>query len=933
MLGIMLQKMWHKKWMNLSLLLGCILLVATAVSFPLYQSAAYNRMLHDEFDHYLSSQGVWPAQLSLQVSTKKEKDGKTITNMENFIPTLYSDLGVKERDTIYLYSITGGTVNSELQRNDANDLSARLGFKSNLEDHIEIVNGRMYSDSGLSDDGAIEVVISQKCMTKQGYLVDENMVFKAIRTFEGKPMRYKIVGVFQPKTAGDLYWNDKETEFDDLCLMNPELFRNSFLGEKSVKFSIVCHYTAMFEYDDIKATDAEELQKKVDYYAHTGPYRNVIDEPPILKVLSEYNNKHSRISATLTILQIPVLIMLAAFLLMISGQMYEMERNEISVIKSRGSSRFQIFMLYLYQGLFLSALGIAGGVPLGMLLARLLGSTRNFLIFDLSEQLDVSFDQRSLIYMLAAAGIGLLCLTLPAIKHSRVSIVNLKQQKALNKKRFWEVLYLDIVCIAISGYGYYSFRRSSADMTENVLNNQAMDPLLYLSSSLMIVGLGLLFLRLQPLLLKLVYTIGKYFWRPAPFIAFMENVKNGRKQQLIMLFLIMTVSLGMYHSTVARTIVENTIRNTDYTDGCDLRMKEVWTEVVDRNGARTGVYIEPDAGKYVTAPFIDSYTKVYRLKNIEMQGGSNGSLMVNLLGINTKEYGSITWVDKRLNGKAYYELLNELAVVENGLLVSSNFRDKLGFKQGDSVTYKRENGGVANGVIIDFFDYWPGYASEITEQQPDGKMSTEANYMIVAHFEYVKNKLGEVPYEVMASLKEGATAEQIYEWKEANELRLTTYVNRNEDLEEAQTDPLLQGTNGVLTLGFVVTLILCGVGYLIYWIMALKERELVFGVLRASGFHKGEVFHMLFLEQIFCGGLSILAGFGIGKLTSGLFVPILQKVYASATQLLPMELITDSSDLVRLMAVITVMMVICFLVLTLMTFRMNVAKALKLGEE
>ena len=99
--------------------------------------------------------------------------------------------------------------------------------------------------------------------------------------------------------------------------MNPELFRNSYLGEKSVKFSIVCRYTVMFEYEDILAADAESLQKKIDYLAHTGTYRNVIDEPPILTVLSEYNNKHSRISATLTILQIPVLIMLAAFLLLL----------------------------------------------------------------------------------------------------------------------------------------------------------------------------------------------------------------------------------------------------------------------------------------------------------------------------------------------------------------------------------------------------------------------------------------------------------------------------------------------------------------------------------------------------------------------------------------------------------------------------------------
>jgi putative ABC transport system permease protein len=115
--------------------------------------------------------------------------------------------------------------------------------------------------------------------------------------------------------------------------------------------------------------------------------------------------------------------------------------------------------------------------------------------------------------------------------------------------------------------------------------------------------------------------------------------------------------------------------------------------------------------------------------------------------------------------------------------------------------------------------------------------------------------------------------------------------------------------------------------------MALKERELVFGVLRASGFHKGELFHMLINEQIFCGLFSILAGFGIGKLTSFLFVPMLQKAYASTTQLLPLQLITNDFDLVRLISVITVMMIICLVTLTGMLFRMNVAKALKLGEE
>ena len=39
--------------MGLCLLLGCILLVATVVSFPLYRHAAFDRMIQDEFDQYL----------------------------------------------------------------------------------------------------------------------------------------------------------------------------------------------------------------------------------------------------------------------------------------------------------------------------------------------------------------------------------------------------------------------------------------------------------------------------------------------------------------------------------------------------------------------------------------------------------------------------------------------------------------------------------------------------------------------------------------------------------------------------------------------------------------------------------------------------------------------------------------------------------------
>ncbi len=182
-------------------------------------------------------------------------------------------------------------------------------------------------------------------------------------------------------------------------------------------------------------------------------------------------------------------------------------------------------------------------------------------------------------------------------------------------------------------------------------------------------------------------------------------------------------------------------------------------------------------------------------------------------------------------------------------------------------------------------------------------------------------------------LKDGYGSQDAYEWVDDQELQLRKYVDREKNIKDTVEDPLLQGTNGVLTMGFLVTILLCAVGYLVYWVMAIRSREMVFGVLRACGMHKSEILHMLMNEQVFSGIFSVLAGIGIGKLTSEMFVPMLQQAYAAADQVLPMKLAADSADMLRLYGVIAGTMVICLAVLIILVFQMNVAKALKLGEE
>lgn len=930
MFRIMLQKLWHKKWMNLCLLLGCILLIATVVSFPLYQTAAYDGMLQDEFRNYRSTTAQWPTGNRMQILSRKENGGKTISRMEKFMDEICGTLGVTPRESVQYYILSSVQAHTLMNRRDEGKLELRLGSLTGLKEHAKLLAGEMYSEEGLTEDGAIEVVISQACMVSQRLLVGETLVLEGLKDAEGKDVQICVKGVFDMEDRTDCYWQVKPGEMEMVCLMDPELFRQQFTGENAGRNTITCTYFSLFEYEDITAGQAWKLAENTDYLTEKSDYRSTLNRPDYRDILETFLNKRKRIEATLMILQIPVLVMLGAFLFMISCQMYEMEGSEISVIKSRGSSKSQIFRLYLYQCVFLTLVGGALGLPLGTLFSRLLGSSRNFLEFDQGRVLTVSFTREAAVYMAAAMAVTLLIMTLPAIKHSRVSIVHLKQQKALKKRNWWEVIFLDVILLGASLYGYYSFSRNTEELQKNVLMGESLDPLLYISSSLFIVGMGLLALRLQPLLVRLIFFSGRRFWRPASYASFMENLKNGRKQQFIMLFLIMTISLGMYHAIVARTIMQNARENEEYLNGADIILQEVWLDNSTADGSSSEFrYIEPSYGKYTAMECAQSCTRVLYDDKAKVQG----VLPITLMGIHTREFGENTWVDGELMGRHYYEVLNELAAAGDGLLVSENFRTKQGMELGDQLKFQDSDGNQASGRIVGFFRYWPGYRETESWLNPDGTVYTQDCYQVVAHYDALRQQWGATPYEVWITLKEGCDSEDVYDWIQENGVRLRKYVSRETNVQQAVEDPLLQGTNGVLTMGFIVTILLCAVGYLIYWIMSIRSREMIFGVLRACGMHKGELFHMLMNEQIFSGVFSVAAGIGIGKLASGMFVPMLQQAYAAEEQVLPIKLVVNSADMFRLYAVIAAVMVLCLAVLILLLLKLNVAKALKLGEE
>ncbi len=932
MFRFMMQKLRHKKWLVICLLIGNVLLVAVAAGYPMYKNASLQRMLMDEFDSYAEKNGVHPGLITMSASSQKGEFKQEFLALEEYSTRVCDELGVELIERVSHLALSLSGAESAMQRDGSGTQKIRIGSLSALEEHSTVLSGTMYSKERLAD-GVIEAVVTEATLVEKNLLVGEELTFSSLKDSNGEQLRIRVVGVIKNSSAEDVYWVKGPDSYGDEVFIDQELFAELFRGENMNRYSINGTWYVVSDCDTLHQEDAKQAKERIEALLGLRGVGKVITCDGYEQVLNEFVGKEKKINVTLMILQVPVLALLAAFLFMISGQMLSMEQSEISLLKSRGAGKGQIIRLYFMQNLLLAAVAFVIGIPLGIYLCKLIGSSTAFLEFGVRRSLPVELKGEVFAYAGTAIAASVLLTLLPVIKYSGVSIVHVKHKKARSGKKLWQKLYLDVIATGVGLYGYYSFSNRLEELKEDVLAGEALDPLLYLSASLFILGVGMLFLRVQPLLIKLLFLLRKKHLSPAGYASFLQTIRTGAKQQFIMLFLVLTVALGIFNATVARTIIANAEANTIYLSGTNLVVQEYWKN----NSSYVAVdptvelfYHEPEFSKYAEIPEVESAARVYR-EEVQVKNGKQILAEGEVFAINTKEFGETVSGNRNLNEYHLNEYLNVLSTNAKAVLVSDNFRVNLGMSVGDKITYANADGKSIEAIIYGFVDYWAGY---IPSEQvvSGGEVVTKENYLIVAHLSQVQEGFDIRPYQVWLKTNT-SDVDFFYEWAAENNIKFTSIESMDNNLADIRTDTLFQGTNGILTLSFIIILLLCGVGYLIYWILSIRERELLFGVFRAMGMRKNEILHMLINEQIFCGVLSIAFGGFAGIISSRLFVPMIQITYAAENQVLPQTLITDSADTVKLFAVIAVMLCICIAVLVRNIAAMKITNALKLGED
>ena len=933
MLRFVIRKMVSKKWMVLALLIGNILLVSITASNPMYTQAVLQRTLLTGFNNYLTEKNRYPGLHVLRGNATPSKNA-SIVETRQLVPGIPEAFGLPAREQVAHYSLSPASTDSNLERDDRRRTQLTLGTMSGLEDHIELVAGRFCSAQP-DEDGVIDVVVSERGLIDMGLIPEEELTFPNILRPDGEPVTVRIAGVFRNSDAADPYWVLAPSNYGTEVFMDGALFDQWFFSG-DMPYGIGAIWYTLLDYTAIRVDRVDEILATAQRYAdYVAEHSNMTSNDNFQAQLVEFQKTERKVRTTMWVLQAPIFVLLAAFIFMVSRQMLEMEQAEIAVLRSRGAGRAQIIMVYILQSVILALISLALGLPLAALLVQVLGSANAFLEFVRRSALSVELSREALLYAGAAALFSVGAMVLPVRRYAQVSIVNQKQRKHRRSEApLWQKLFLDVLALGVSIYGLYTFNNQREYLAQRVLEGASLDPLLFLSSSLFMLGAGLFAVRVLPLIVWLVFRLFKRFWSPALYASFLRVIRTRNQQGFIMVFLIMTIALGVFDASAARTINTNDEQNLRYMTGADIVLQEQWEDnsaMREQDPSIELEYHEPDFDRYTQLEGAASVTRVL-VNSTGQMGVSGGSVKnIRIMGINTKEFGQTAWFDESLLPEHWYNYLNAMSQKARAVLLSSNFKEDYGYAIGDAIYFKTSTGSPVRGVIYGFVDYWPTYASTVYTRGSNGLYSEQKNYLIVANLSQLQAVWGVTPYQIWIKSKD--SSQFIYDFAEKNDVSYRSFDVAAADIVALKNDPVIQGTNGVLTVGFIVVLVLCAVGFLIYWILSIQSRALQFGIFRAMGMSMREIVTMLINEHIFISGAAIATGALVGYLTARLYMPLIQIAYSSSDNALPLRVVSQQSDAVRLAVIVAAMIGLCLVILGVLINRMKIAQALKLGED
>lgn len=953
------RRLWHNLGLIIGTGIGLLAAVALVISVPLYADGVNYRLMSRALaEQEKGSQrppyafmyryiGSWHGAVDWPSFQAADRcfDQECVAAIG--LPVLSHTRYVKTDNLLMFPSTLSGYTDTK----QALDRVA-VGFVTGIMEHIRITEGRFPSLLAADGDAPLEVMIHEAKANELGLATGEEFIMLGDMTRQGtRPMeqiRVRLTGIWLPRSVEDPFWFYRPDAFDAVLLTHERAFEAKVVPAGKAPVYLALWYT-VFDGRNVYTEDVPDLMGRI-VYASTLADRSLpktsLDISP-LPALHNYVEATRLLTVLLFVFAIPVLGLVLYFVMLTTNLVVQRQRNEIAVLRSRGTSVLQILVIYLLEGLILGAAAMAVGPVLGQLTATLMGSVRSFLSFSLTTlPLTMRISQQSLQLGAAAVVIALLSSMIPAVGAARHTIVTYKQDIARSLERpWWQKLYLDVLLLAVPLYGYYllqqrgtlSFLGRSVTASEG---DPFRNPLLFLVPTLFVVALALLFIRVFPILMALLARLFEALPPAAPLLALRQLSRSWSYYTGPLLLIVLTMGLACFTASMARTLDAALTDQTYYDIGADLRLVETGEatgqeELGFATAGSTG-QAAPGAPPRSPTPVLWYFLPVSehdrvpgvvasaRISRFPMRVRLGQSEVVGtFVGIDRLDYLKAAYFRRDFADASLGLLINQLAMEDRAVLVTRSFLGTFGLGVGDAFTGEVRRylqSYSVTFIVAGVVDLFP------TIYPSDG-------VVFVGNLEYLHEQMGGTyPYDVLLRVEPGSDTRRIVDDVQALGLRVLTVHDSQKAINQERERPERQGILGLLTVGAMAASLLTVLGLLFYAFVSFRRRFIELGILRALGLSTQQMLLALGMEQFTLITSGVLAGTGFGVWASSLFIPFLQVREGANAQIPPFVVQIAWSDMLKVYAVFGAMLLVTVIGLVWLLARMRIAEAVKLGE-
>ena len=827
------------------------------------------------------------------------------------------------------------------------------GFASDIEDHIDIIEGQFPPVAPADVNSPVPVLISELRAEELGLQVGETFTTFAPKTAANNTsiqIPVEIAGVWRATDPTEEYWFYEPSALEDLLLIPEATFMQRVSPVIEDEVYVALWYLVM-DGDDVHAKDAGPLLSKLT----TAQQQTAALLPNVALAISPqaplaaYQKSSRLLTILLYAFSVPIIGLLLAFIILVVGLTVNRQRNEIAVLRSRGATSGQVVSIAAVEGLILGAIALALAIPFSEWIAHTIGRATSFLNFTAASNLRVQSTTTTLQYGILAVGLALAAQLIPTVGASRFTIVTYKQDRARSMKApWWQRAFLDFILLGVAGYGLYVLRQQGSIIlpgAETGTSDPFANPLLFLLPALMTFALTLVMIRFLPLIMNILGWFAGQLGSVGTMLAARQLARTPGFYTGPLLLLTLTLSLSAFTASLATTLDNHLYDQTYYKLGSDMHVVELGEDTqISGGGFSIGTGSggddaaetpEEDLGPRWNFLPVSEYLKVPGVQGAARIGTygatsrlSGGSQRGVFMGIDRLDFGNVAARSWRSDYSPYRlgTLMNSLAAAPNGVLVPGQFMAQHQLKVGDTIRVDVDTYGTRSEMdlkIAGWFNLWPTWYPGKDEEET----------LFVGNLDYLFEQAGDqFPYDVWLKTDRDVNPEAMMQQVRDLNLNVLDYDVALERVSTEQQRPERQGLFGFLSIGFAAAALLTVLGFFLYALFSFRRRFIELGILRAIGLSAGQMTSFLAWELAFLIMTGLVAGTAFGVLVSNLFIPALQVGAGLEAQIPPYQVIIAWPAITRIWMLFGVMFVVALIVLAALLMRMRIFQAVKLGE-